>query len=109
MAIKMKRSLPAALMAAVLFSGCASSVTMPQSQAEFQLFVDVTPKEAVIIVDDEVVGNGQHTADVPLRLTAGTRRVAIVCDGYHTFKTTLEYIQPGETYTLKTHLIASEF
>lgn len=109
MAIKMKRSLPAALMAAVLFSGCASSVTMPQSQAEFQLFVDVTPKEAVIIVDDEVVGNGQHTADVPLRLTAGTRRVAIICDGYHTFKTTLEYIQPGETYTLKTHLIASEF
>ncbi|MBQ9243626.1 MAG: PEGA domain-containing protein [Proteobacteria bacterium] len=109
MAITIKRSIPAALMAAVLFSGCASSVTMPQSQAEFQLFVDVTPKEAVIIVDDEVVGNGQHTADVPLRLTAGTRRVAIVCDGYHTFKTTLEYIQPGETYTLKTRLIASEF
>ncbi|MBQ8036694.1 MAG: PEGA domain-containing protein [Proteobacteria bacterium] len=109
MAITIKRSIPAALMAAVLFSGCASSVTMPQSQAEFQLFVDVTPKEAVIIVDDEVVGNGQHTADVPLRLTAGTRRVAIVCDGYHTFMTTLEYIQPGETYTLKTRLIASEF
>ena len=109
MAITIKRSIPAALMAAVLFSGCASSVTMPQSQAEFQLFVDVTPKDAVIIVDDEVVGNGQHTADVPLRLTAGTRRVAIVCDGYHTFKTTLEYIQPGETYTLKTRLIASEF
>ena len=109
MAITIKRSIPAALMAAVLFSGCASSVTMPQSQAEFQLFVDVTPKEAVIIVDDELVGTGQHTADVPLMLTAGTRRVAIVCDGYHTFKTTLEYIQPGETYTLKTRLIASEF
>ncbi|MBR4986954.1 MAG: PEGA domain-containing protein [Proteobacteria bacterium] len=104
-----KRLIPAAMIAAVLVSGCASSVVVPQSQAEFQLFVDVTPKEAVIIVDDEVVGNGQHTADVPLRLTAGTKRVAIVCDGYYTFKTTLEYIQPGETYTLKTHLIASEF
>ena len=94
---------------AVCGSGCSSSVTMPASEANFQLFVDVTPKNAVIIVDDTAMGSGQNTAEVPLMLQAGTRRIAIMCEGYHTFRTTLEYIQPGETYTLKTTLIASEF
>ena len=92
-----------------LLAGCSSSMTMTQTEAEFQLFVDVTPKEAVIIVDDAIVSSGKNTAQIPLKLTAGTRRIAIICDGYHPFRTTLEYIQPGETYTLKTQLIASEF
>lgn len=91
------------------FSGCASSVAMPRSEADFRLFVDVTPKDATIFVDDAAVGNGVNTAEVPLEILAGTRRITIVRDGYHTFRTTLEYIQPGETYTLKTTLIASEF
>ncbi len=89
--------------------GCSSGRAMTEKEAEFQLYVDVTPKEAVIIVDDATVGTGKNTAEIPLKLQAGTRRVAIVADGYYPFRTTLEYIQPGETYTLKTHLIASEF
>lgn len=92
-----------------LMAGCSSSVVMTQSEAEFQLYVDVSPKDAIIIVDDVAVGTGKNTAETPLKLQAGTRRVAIVHDGYHPFKTTLEYIQPGEVYTLKTTLIASEF
>ena len=100
-------------LASVLLSGtvmgCSSSVSMPASEAEFQLFVDVTPKEAVIMVDDAVVSSGKNTADVPLKVLAGTRRITILCDGYHPFRTTLEYIQAGEVYTLKTTLIASEF
>ena len=82
---------------------------MPASDANFQLFVDVTPKDAIIIVDDVAMSSGQHTAETPLKIQAGTRRIAIVCEGYHTFRTTLEYIQPGDTYTLKTRLIAAEF
>ena len=89
--------------------GCASGNAMRAEDAQFRLFVDVSPKSALILVDDALVGNGEHTTEVPLRLTAGTRRVAIVADGYYPFKATLEYIQPGETYTLKTQLIASEF
>ena len=82
---------------------------MPRNDADFRLFVDVTPKDATILVDDAAVGNGINTAEVPLEILAGTRRITIIRDGYHTFRTTLEYIQPGETYTLKTTLIASEF
>ena len=104
----MKKALGILMVAAGL-AGCSQSVTMPASEAEFQLFVDVTPKESVIIVDDVAMSSGQNTAEVPLKIQAGTRRIAIVCEGYHTFRTTLEYIQPGETYTLKTKLIAAEF
>ena len=89
--------------------GCASSVAVPQSQADFRLFVDVTPKDAIIFVDDEPTRNGEHTLEQPLEIQAGTRRITIAKEGYYPFKTTLEYIQPGETYTLKTHLIAEEF
>lgn len=91
------------------FAGCSSTMAVPEKDAKFQLYVDVTPKEAVIIVDDAVISTGENTVQVPLKINAGTRRIAIVCDGYHPFKTTLEYIQPGEVYTLTTHLIASEF
>lgn len=97
------------VLGACLSYGCASSVVVPRSEADFRLFVDVMPKEAVILVDDVAVGNGLKTTEVPLEIQAGTRRITIVCEGYHTFRTTLEYIQPGETYTLKTTLIASEF
>lgn len=92
-----------------LMTSCSSGVAMTQREAEFKLFVDVTPKDAIIIVDDVAISTGKDTFEIPLKLQAGTRRIAIVHDGYHTFKTTLEYIQPGETYTLKTTLIASEF
>ena len=102
-------SLLVAMLLAGTVIGCSSSVSMPASQAEFQLFVDVTPKEAVIMVDDAVVSSGKNTAEVPLKILAGTRRITILCDGYHPFRTTLEYIQAGETYTLKTTLIAAEF
>ena len=98
-----------ALSAMLIFSGCSSTMAVPEKEAKFQLYVDVTPKEAIIIVDDVAMGTGQNTVQIPLKINAGTRRVAIVCDGYHPFKTTLEYIQPGEVYTLTTHLIASEF
>ena len=94
---------------AIAATACASSVAMPRNDADFRLFVDVTPKDATILVDDAAVGNGINTAEVPLEILAGTRRITIIRDGYHTFRTTLEYIQPGETYTLKTTLIASEF
>jgi hypothetical protein len=94
---------------ALSFAGCSSTIAVPEKDAKFQLYVDVTPKEAVIIVDDAVISTGENTVQVPLKINAGTRRIAIVCDGYHPFKTTLEYIQPGEVYTLTTHLIASEF
>lgn len=105
----MKKRLTTFLMALSL-SGCATTgVTMHESEAKFRLFVDVTPKEAVIFVDDVALSNGQNTAEIPLQITAGTRRIAIACDGYYPFKTTLEYIQPGEVYTLKTTLITSEF
>ncbi len=97
------------LLTSLLAAGCASTTTMRESDADFRLFVDVTPKTAVILIDDAVMGTGAHTAEVPLHVTAGTRRVAILAEGYYPFKTTLEYIQPGETYTLKTHLIPSEF
>lgn len=99
----------AAISATLILAGCSSTVAVPEQDAKFQLYVDVTPKEAVIIVDDVAMGTGQNTVQIPLKITAGTRRIAIVCDGYHPFKTTLEYIQPGEVYTLTTHLIASEF
>lgn len=106
----MKTIVKALALGAILgLSGCSSQVAVPEGEAKFQLYVDVTPREAIIIVDDVAMGTGEHTLQVPLRVTAGTRRVAIVCDGYHPFKTTLEYIQPGEVYTLTTHLIASEF
>ncbi len=97
------------LWAVPMLPGCATTSSMPASQAEFRLFVDVTPKDARIFVDDELTGSALHTAERPLSLQAGTRRIFIVRDGYHPFRTTLEYIQPGEVYTLKTHLIASEF
>ena len=103
------RKVLAGIVAVTLFSGCSTGRTMTEKEAEFKLFVDVTPKEAIIVVDDAAVSSGKHTAEIPLKLQAGTRRIAIVCAGYYTFRTTLEYIQPGETYTLKTHLIASEF
>ena len=90
-------------------SGCSQNMNVPADSANFQLFVDVTPKEAIIIVDDVAMSSGLHTAEMPLKIQAGTRRIAIVCEGYHTFRTTLEYIQPGDTYTLKTKLIAAEF
>lgn len=107
--MKKAASLLGAVFLSVVMNGCSSSVAMPASQAEFQLFVDVTPKEAVIMVDDAVVSSGKNTAEVPLKILAGTRRITILCDGYHPFRTTLEYIQAGEVYTLKTSLIASEF
>lgn len=90
-------------------AGCASSVAVPQHEADFRLYVDVTPREALILIDDAAVSNGEKTAQVPLEIRAGTRRVTILCEGYHPFRTTLEYVQPGEVYTLKTSLIASEF
>ena len=93
----------------MLASGCATQSQVPRSEADFRLFVDVTPKEAIILVDDVIVGNGEHTTEVPLKLQAGTRRIAILSPGYYPFKTTLEYIQPNETYTLKTRLITEEF
>ncbi len=98
-----------AVLALSLPTGCASSVAVPRSNADFRLYVDVTPKDSAILVDGAPVGNGLRSAEVPLEILAGTRRISIERDGYHTFRTTLEYIQPGETYTLKTTLIASEF
>ena len=99
-----------ALIASTFFLGACSPVYQTtRQQAEFSLFVDVTPKNAIILIDDEIVGNGEHTAETPLKIEAGTKRVAIIAQGYYPFKTTLEYIQPGETYTLKTHLIAEDF
>ena len=95
--------------AALLFCACSNTVAVRESEADFRLFVDVTPKNAVILVDDIAMANGEHTTEMPLKIQAGTRRVTIVCDGYYPFKTTLEYIQPGATYTLKTHLIQQEF
>ena len=97
------------LCVSLLAAGCASTSSVRESDAAFQLFVDVTPRDAVILVDDAVAGSGAHSAEVPLRVAAGPRRIARVADGYYPFKTTLEYIQPGETYTLKTTLIPSEF
>lgn len=89
---------------------CASSqLEMRESQAFFELFVDVTPKEAMIYVDDRAISTGANTAEIPLRTTAGTKRIRIECDGYHSFRTTLEYIQAGEIYTLTTKLIQKEF
>ena len=93
----------------LLLSACSNSVSVRESESKFQLFVDVTPKNAVILVDDVAMSTGENTAEVPLKITAGTRRITIVSDGYYPFKTTLEYIQPGETYTLKTHLIQETF
>ena len=93
----------------MMAAGCSSQITTTASEANFTLYVDVTPKDAVILIDDEIVGNGEHTVEVPLKILAGTRRVAIVHPGYYPFKTTLEYIQPGETYTLKTRLITEDF
>ena len=94
---------------ALATSACSSTQEVTKSEANFRLFVDVVPKEAIIIVDDAVVGNGEKTTEIPLKIQAGTRRIAIVSPGYYPFKTTLEYIQPGETYTLKTRLITEEF
>lgn len=104
----MKKALTLLVLAAGI-SGCSQSVNVPASEADFQLFVDVTPKEAIIVVDDVAMSSGENTAQTPLKIQAGTRRIAIICEGYHTFRTTLEYIQPGEVYTLKTKLIAAEF
>jgi len=96
----------------VLFSlpGCVSSVVaVRESEALFDLFVDVEPKEARIMIDDVLYGTARGTLEVPLRVPAGTKRVTIVSEGYYPFRTTLEYVQPGEVYTLKTALIRSEF
>ena len=93
----------------LMVNGCATQSQVASSEANFRLFVDVTPKDAIILVDDVIVGNGEHTVEVPLKIQAGTRRIAILSPGYYPFKTTLEYIQPNETYTLKTRLITEEF
>ncbi|MBQ1267202.1 MAG: PEGA domain-containing protein [Proteobacteria bacterium] len=94
----------------VSLSACASSaIQVRQQDAYFDLYVVVEPKDAVILIDDEIFGTGNTTKETPLRVTAGTKRVEIRCEGYHPFRTTLEYIQPGEVYTLSTHLIQSEF
>ena len=93
----------------ISMTACASTKDVAASEANFRLFVDVVPKEAIIIVDDAIVGTGEKTVEVPLKIQAGTRRIAIVSPGYYPFKTTLEYIQPGETYALKTRLITEEF
>ncbi len=105
MKISYKLIFPALLLA----NGCATQSQVPTSEANFRLFVDVIPKDAIILVDDEIVGNGEHTTEVPLKIQAGTRRIAILSPGYYPFKTTLEYIQPNATYTLKTRLITEEF
>ena len=100
----------------LVFLGCftltscaAGSMQVRQQDAYFNLFVLVEPQDAVILIDDEVFGTGNTTKETPLRITAGTKRVEIRHDGYYPFRTTLEYIQPGEVYTLTTHLIQSEF
>lgn len=93
-----------------LSMSCVSSqLELRESQAFFELFVDVTPKESMIYIDDRGISTGMNTAEVPLRTTAGTKRIRIECEGYHSFRTTLEYIQAGEIYTLKTNLIQREF
>ncbi len=97
------------LLSPTLFSCASSVVQVKQSEASFDLFVDVEPKDAIILIDDVVYGTGNNTAETPLHVTAGTKRVEIRHAGYHPFRTTLEYIQPGEVYTLSTHLIQSEF
>lgn len=98
------------LLAGLMSTACASSVMqVKQSEASFDLYVVVEPKDSLIYIDDELFGTGASTAETPLRVTAGTKRVEIRHDGYHPFRTTLEYIQPGEVYTLKTTLIQSEF
>ena len=105
----MKKLLIILGMALFVAPACSSTVKVPASEANFKLYVDVVPKDAIIIVDDAVVGNGKNTTEIPLKIQAGTRRVAIISPGYYPFKTTLEYIQPGEIYTLKTRLITEEF
>ncbi len=91
-------------------TSCASSVVqVRQSEAMFDLYVVVTPSDSLIYIDDELAGTGTTTAETPLKITAGTKRVEIRHEGYHSFRTTLEYIQPGEMYTLTTSLIQSEF
>ncbi|MCL2326222.1 MAG: PEGA domain-containing protein [Proteobacteria bacterium] len=96
----------------VLFSlpGCVSSVVaVRESESLFSLYVDVEPKEARVIIDDVLYGTARGAVEVPLRVPAGTKRVTIVSEGYYPFRTTLEYVQPGEVYTLKTVLIRSDF
>ncbi len=93
-----------------MLTSCATSSTQVRQQdAYFNLYVLVEPQDAIILIDDEVFGTGNTTKETPLRVTAGTKRVEIRHDGYYPFRTTLEYIQPGEVYTLTTHLIQSEF
>lgn len=99
-----------ALFGCFTFFSCATpSAQYRQQDALFDLYVIVEPKDAVILIDDAVFGTGNTTKETPLRVTAGTKRVEIRRDGYYPFRTTLEYIQPGEVYTLTTHLIQSEF
>lgn len=107
----MRKILLGVLLSSVLMSSsCASSVMqVRQSESTFDLYVVVEPQDSVILIDDEVYGTGATTFEKPLKVTAGTKRVEIVHEGYHPFRTTLEYIQPGEMYTLTTKLIQSEF
>lgn len=92
-----------------LLGACSGTREVAARDAKFQLYVDVEPPQAVILIDDAVVARGRHTVERPLVVDAGTRRITIVCDGYYPFKTTLEYMQPGEVYTLRTHLIRHDF
>lgn len=90
-------------------SACATAREYKQVDAQYSLYLDVEPLDSLVTVNGEFYGSTQALTQRPLKLTAGTQRIVIEHEGYYTYRTTLEYIQPGEIYTLKTRLIADSF
>ncbi|MFA5624991.1 MAG: PEGA domain-containing protein [Bradymonadales bacterium] len=105
----MWRSIALFLLLSFVFTSCASSRAFQKDDAVFTLYVDAQPQDSLIYIDDVLYGTVKTLLKEPLRIEAGTKRVLIECAGYHSFRTSLEYIQPGEVYTLKTRLIKSDF
>ena len=91
------------------FLSCAASRQVNQHEAYFDLYLDISPKDALIEVDGAMMGKAEGLDKNPLRLIAGTKRILIKREGYYQYRYSLEYIQPGEVYTLKTSLIRSAF
>ena len=97
------------LASGILGAGCASVSEVPVHASYFQLYLDVEPKDTVIEIDGELMGTTQNTVEKPIYVQAGTKRILLTHEGYYPYRYTLEYIQPGEIYTLTTKLIRKDF
>lgn len=80
----------ASMIVASVFVGCSKSVTQPTTPdtGKALLQLKVTPEDAVIIVDDVLLGNAFNYPFI--KLDFGPHKIEIRKEGYEPFRTTVE-------------------